>query len=337
MPISQSPTSPTAPNLDSCWQEFNRLFPSEDACVEHLRRLLRVRSKCSTCANKLARTAYGARSFKCQFCFKKCWLTAGTFFHRVRQVRPWLAAIFLFERGISFNAVQFQRLLGIAHSTASTILKKITVAAHSAMQENATEEVPSSVFRPVFTKRSRETPARELPVAEQEAIDRSAGVTVSQMQLSQLSTQDPVEKAIYECLSFEPLPYDAICEKAGASVGQVSAALTFMELSGLVTRLHGDRYVWSAPVSAFTADKQLLDEPQKKVVDRILEYMRSKFGGISRKYLQNYISMHWCQIDRKRKSKRSVLDLCLGHKSVSYKEIREYVSPPLVQIAAIEI
>ena len=341
------------------------MFPTEDACVEHLRRLLNMHRRCPTCANKFSSKVYGARFFKCQFCFRKRWLTAGTFFHRARQLRPWCAAIFLFERGVPFNAFQFHRLLGIAYSTALSIIKKISVAAQSAMQERSTVHVPSSLFLSVFTKRSRETPARKLPLAEQQAIDNSADQTASQSHVSLLRgpedlapdvanlsaltgareavnetiepvIEDPAEQAIYKCLSLEPMPYDAICERVGISAGQASAALTFMELSGLVTRLCGDRYVRCASVTTVTAGNQPLDEPQKKVVDRILEYIRSEFGGISRKYLQNYISMHWCQGDRKGQSEGSLMDLCLRHRSVSHHEIREYVSPALVQIATIE-
>jgi DprA winged helix domain len=358
MPISQPHFSPKAPTLAACWQEFNRLFPNEGTCVEHIRKLLPRQSRCSTCANTPARNVYGGRFFKCQFCFKKRWLTAGTFFHRARQLRPWLAAIFLFERGVPVNALQLHRLLGIAYSTAFSILKKITAATHGALQEQATMPVPSSLFRSLFTKRSRETPARKLPLAEEDAIDeafdemarqRSGDLPRDQASMGALEItpealkeavepiiEDPVEKAIYTSLSAKAIPYDAICEKTSFSAREVSAALTFMELSGLVKRLPGDQYVRSPAVSSATAGEQALDGAQMKVVDKIVEYIRSKFGGISRKYLQNYISIQWYQADSEQGGQRSLLDLCLKQKSVCHREIREYVSPPLVQIAAID-
>jgi hypothetical protein len=209
----------------------------------------------------------------------------------------------------------------------------------------------------VFTKRSRETPARKLPLAEQEAIDEACDEMTSQrsgdlprneasMGVLEITPEavkeavepiieDPVEQAIYRSVSAKPIPYDAICEKTRLSAGEVSAALTFMELSGVVKRLPGDQYVRCPAVSAATAGEQALDKAQKKVVDKIVEYIRSKFGGISRKYLQNYISIQWYQADGEG-AHGSLLDLCLKHRSVCHREIREYVSPPLVQIAKID-
>jgi len=360
--------SSDATTLYSCWREFKHLFPTEQACVEQLRRRLKTRSRCSACFNRISRKTKGARFVKCQFCFRKQWLTAGTFFHRIRQLRPWFAAIFLFERGVSFNAFQFHNLVGIAYSTAFSILKKIAAAAHSAMQEDATVQLPSALFLDVFTKRSRETPARKRPLAEQEGIDQAmAGDdTVKQGEAfsapgcnelpphaNNLTTvvlaqeaavkeaigptiQDPMENAIYECLSLKPVPYDAICEKVCAPAGQVSAALTMLELSGLVNRLAGDQFVRSSTSATAAAGKQSLDGPQGKIVNELIKYIREKFGGISRKYLQYYISMHWCQINRKHWRRGSLLDLCLTTRSVSRTEIKEYVTPPLVQIAMIE-
>src|SRR5215472_16255662 len=143
---------------ESGWQEFVQRFPTEEACVEELCRLLEMTTKCSYCANNITQRVYCARLVKCPFCLRKRRLTAGTFFHGARQVRPWLAAIFLFEQGVPFNAFQFHKLVGIAYSSAFAILKKITVVVHSALQEEDAVLVPSALFLSVFTKRSRETP-----------------------------------------------------------------------------------------------------------------------------------------------------------------------------------
>jgi hypothetical protein len=149
--------------------------------------------------------------------------------------------------------------------------------------------------------------------------------------------EDPVERAIYECLSLSPTAYDAMCAKLGLSAGELSAALTFMELSGLVKRLPGEQYVRSAPFSTGRSGTASIEGPQRKLVDGIVDYIRNTFGGISRKYLQNYISMHWCQDNGQKQGKNSLLNLCLRFRSVGHKEIRDYVSPRLVQIALTEV
>jgi predicted RNA-binding Zn-ribbon protein involved in translation (DUF1610 family) len=331
--------------LEFYWQEFVRLRPTEQACVEYLRKSLNMKGNCPSCTNEISVKVDGARFFKCPSCSKKQWLTARTFFHRSRKVRPWLGAIFLLERGVPFNAYQFHKLAGIAYSTAFSILKKITVALQHAMEENSTVSVSSSHFVEIFGKRSRETPVRKRPVCEQEEIDNGSATNAIENQrgaiapdalkeTSEPTIEDPVERAIYKCLSFKPLPYDAICERLGLAAGDVSAALTLLELSSLVSRLPGDQYVRSLATANAAAGNQSLSEPSHKTLVReIADYIRTKFGAVSRKYLQNYISIHWWQSTREKKQENALLTLCLRFRSVKHYEIREYVSPPLVQVA----
>jgi DNA processing protein len=50
------------------------------------------------------------------------------------------------------------------------------------------------------------------------------------------------ERTIYDMLSAEPTHFDVLCERSGLSVGEMSAALTMLELAGLVGRHPGDWY-----------------------------------------------------------------------------------------------
>jgi len=219
---------------------------------------------------------------------------------------------------VSFNAFQFHKLVGIAYSTAFAILKKISVAAHTAMQDDDIVHLPSSLFSSVFKKRSRQTPAGKTPLAEEDISNTLADNQTESEAEATLppgceeppTIQDPMERAIYECLSLKPLPYDSIFEKLGAPPGELSAALTLLELSELVKRLPGDRYIRSSRSSGVTGAHQSIDEPQTKLVAQVIKYIRKTFGGISRKYLQNYISMHWCHSKTKRSKQNSLLDLC---------------------------
>jgi hypothetical protein len=304
---------------------------------------------------------------KCQFCFKKRWLTAGTFFHRIRRARPWLAAIFLIEHGVAFNSFQFHRLLGIAYSSALSILKKVSVVIQSAMRDDDFIRLPSALFLPLFTKRSRKTPANKKPLAEEEAMHvASADDDISgERELSLASIDagshfrdgqvkdsvrlrndfreatehlilDPSEKAIYECLSLKPTHCDLICERVQMSIGQVSAALTLLELSGIVWRLPGDHYVRCEPAKAHESTQKSLEGlSNKALVDSVITFTRNSFRGISRKYLQNYISVYWCYVDKARWNAGSLLELCIGFRPVAHEEILAYVSPSSIQIATV--
>jgi predicted Rossmann fold nucleotide-binding protein DprA/Smf involved in DNA uptake len=55
----------------------------------------------------------------------------------------------------------------------------------------------------------------------------------------------PRERAVYDCIGMEPITADEICVLTKTSAADVSCLLTGLELSGLVTRLPGQRYVKS--------------------------------------------------------------------------------------------
>ncbi len=54
------------------------------------------------------------------------------------------------------------------------------------------------------------------------------------------------EKELFELLSDEPIHFDLLCERTGMPVGELSAALTMLELAGVVTRHVGDLYTREA-------------------------------------------------------------------------------------------
>ena len=55
------------------------------------------------------------------------------------------------------------------------------------------------------------------------------------------------EKDIYQMLSNEPVHFDVICEETKMQAGELSAALTMLELAGLITRHPGDWYSKQQP------------------------------------------------------------------------------------------
>jgi DNA processing protein len=58
----------------------------------------------------------------------------------------------------------------------------------------------------------------------------------------QVMPANTLERQILENLDFEPTHVDEICHAVGLPVAQVSAALTMMELKGLVQHVGGMRY-----------------------------------------------------------------------------------------------
>ena len=147
------------------------------------------------------------------------------------------------EHGLILSSSRFHKLAGIAQSSALQIFKKIAMVIQSHMDEEALS-IDSSCFCPVFCKRSRETPAREHPCAEQAEIDkqwagtngktlegqdgarvsadcRDLGTPEDSSQDKSMDSQsispDPKEELcgyeleVYEALSTEPTSVDVLC------------------------------------------------------------------------------------------------------------------------------
>ena len=157
--------------LASLMAEFDVAFPSKEACLAELFRLARIEIHCRFCHSRNLQLSSGGRVGKCCACKKKPWLTAGTILDHIRAPRARLAAIWLTMRGAVLNSVAFSKLLSIAQSSALGILKWVRFAIQDLFPANA-PLVHSSLFTPVFWKRSLETPAREPPVAEQDEMER---------------------------------------------------------------------------------------------------------------------------------------------------------------------
>jgi predicted RNA-binding Zn-ribbon protein involved in translation (DUF1610 family) len=102
-------------------RDFDRQFPDDDACLEHLM-LVRYgrRFPCPKCAREATFYRRAARpAFTCEFCGHDINPMAGTIFHRSHTaLRKWFYAIFLFassRHGVP--ARELQRQLGVTLKT----------------------------------------------------------------------------------------------------------------------------------------------------------------------------------------------------------------------------
>jgi transposase len=103
-------------------REFNKRFPTEDVCLEHLMRVrFGERLTCSKCQKQA--TYYrvkSRRSFECEHCGYQVYPTAGTPFESTRTpLRDWFYVMFLFcasRNGVA--AKEVQRQLGVTYKTA---------------------------------------------------------------------------------------------------------------------------------------------------------------------------------------------------------------------------
>ena len=150
-------------SLKVLWKQFNSRFKTEEDCAEELFKRHSEAIQCRHCNCTEIESNYGARFGRCKKCRRKFWFTSGTFFNRIRLARPWLAAIWLMERGITINAGQLHRLVDIAISSAWALLKKLSMVIKNVMDSQPAVEQASENFAPAICKRSLETPAKLHP------------------------------------------------------------------------------------------------------------------------------------------------------------------------------
>jgi ribosomal protein L37AE/L43A len=356
------------------WKEFCTELETKKDYYEALYKMMNgeLRPDCKFCGSQEVERDYGARFGACRDCGAKIYFTAGTFFHNIRHPQAWLGAIWLLEHGVQFNAWQFHLVAGIAYSTAWTILKKLAVVLQSHVEADPVcLEIASVLFAPTFCKRSLETPANEPPSAEQNEIEKRSlddggtddvtnGSHASASTRASSTTEDRIgalpgpHAAIYAILSVSPIEFDELSRKSGTEARRLSTILTMLELDGLASSLPGNKFVRAVPVAsnthplstAVTASRQhgsaaLWTDNQNKggmSMDAIavqIDFIRSCFQGISRKYLQLFLATSWCLLDRGRWPTGSLFRACIAFSKISYEEIRLFVSPLYVKLAPI--
>src|SRR5271166_3550472 len=123
-------------DLELLWKQFNELFPTDDACLRELLRMVwgTETMACGHCNSTRVDQEEGGRTIKCGMCKKVTWLTAGTFFQHIKHPRAWLAAIWFKDQGKSLSASKFTKVVvKVAQSTASIIFRKLRMVIFSEM------------------------------------------------------------------------------------------------------------------------------------------------------------------------------------------------------------
>lgn len=198
------------------------------------------------------------------------------------------------------------------------------------MSEQA--DVSSAEFAILLFRRSRETPARRHPSAEQEEVERK--LWLEKMKNGQLdnsleSQLAGSEKAVYGLLSDQPTTFDKLKVNTDLDTGILTSALMMLELAGLARR-SGDQYVRHA--SNLNGVREILDDDTAQIVADFLDYVRIIFHGISRKNLQLYLAAYWCDVDGRRWQPGALLHACIQSRPISGREILAFVSQPVVKI-----
>lgn len=278
------------------------------------------------------------RMYRCEMCRKEIWLTGGTFFDHVRKFRPYLATFYLLERGIVLSACDLSKVLSVSTCTADRIYKKVAKLVTEKMQASAAD-VPSADLQGVVCRRTRETPSRQHPLAEEVAVQKLLALQepADFDQESKYPELSDTEKSVLELLSDTPIRFTDICEEMKLECANASAAIISLELRQLATRLNGDKYVRSDPPTMRASsllNSQKKESKYSKITTKIIDFIEERFQGVSRKYLQFYAALYWIYDDRKRWGPDSIRQLCVKSRHIPYREILAFVTPPTVKVCA---
>jgi len=359
--------------IDRCLRKFNKALKQEADCIEAIVQSLGSAAKtCQHCGSVRVSRRYGQRVLRCNACHQRTWILAKTFFGRLKKVRPWLMAIWLMEDGAHLSGGELHRRARISDSSAQSIVKKLSMVVHQAMGKGA-ELIASLRFLVLFCKRSSETPAQEHPTAEEKgglsknraakenharspSTARSpAGVSASYVtakvqknrtpckladtaQVDQLTTD---EREVYDVLSDQPIYFDTLCNRVTVPINELNVALLNLELAGLAQRTAGHHYIRNCLYEDLSTGEPEETDPDASAAESSLEmkqyvdFIRRTFHGISRKYLQIYLALHWCYVDREAWSCGRLMTECLRFGPLVFKRIRAYVSPSMVQVRAV--
>ncbi|MBS1957080.1 MAG: hypothetical protein JST89_23015 [Cyanobacteria bacterium SZAS-4] len=304
-------------------------FPTDQDCFDELIKHIVV--KCNRCQSKRVEIKVGRRDALCLQCNRKTWITAKTFFNAVKKPRIYLVAIIAMGSGIIFNGAELARAATIAVSSAQHVIKRVSSVLIELMAQACVGTL-SSEFAPCVIRRSTESPAKNHTHAEFDEVEKQLHTQRSNEQ-AVLDTLGDDEKTVYSLFQDQPISVSELELKSGLKPGQLTAALTMLEIELLIQKSEGTSYVRLKQIAKPTvtsSSKQL-----NRFIRKNLRLIRKCFKGVSRKYLQIYLATCWCLLDRSTWTVQNLLKACANSKPISTQDLIEYVSPPVVLLCQI--
>jgi|GEM_PF-280602 len=345
------------PEIQAIWAQVNIIAPTDADAMEIFYKYFRdFGFEHSHCDNPNVCRAEGDRMSVCKGCGQGFWFTSGTLLARVKRFKPYLAAFLIREAGLIISAAAFARLADIHVATASNIQRKISMAILNCMEATDADAaaVAGRLFKDIIARRSRETPARMHPFAEEEEIESAqldlnmdaaaSEVSPDALPVSMESSEavddgdvDPFEQAIrvvYGLLSEIKICAEKLSLQANISIGRVNGALTMLELRGQAKQLPDGKFV-----RVITVPKVVLSDAESTYAARVgfsigvaQNIIGKVFHRVSRKALQLYLAAVWGVLDREKWGLCSIFQLCFEHPPITYSQLLHYVSPPILKL-----
>lgn len=199
--------------LAESYSKFCVQYPTDADCEEALCRIAEQMglANCRKCGSTEMRRSFGSRTIVCANCKRKRSIFSGTYFHGIRRAKPWLAAIWFKAEQSEASPLHFAELVGICYASAWALFQKLAWVA--ACNINFADCVVSALFSEMFCKRTRETPKKLHPRAEEG--QGEVGEQTSSRETSHSSSEQPPPKA--ECMDAQVRDDVSVDNRSGAS------------------------------------------------------------------------------------------------------------------------
>ena len=292
--------------------DFQAMFPDEEACWKHLRRMRWPRGfVCLRCGHRKSYPVAERRLEQCRACRYQASLTAGTIFHKTRvPLQIWFLGIFFVARHKkAISALQFQRDTGLgSYRTAWLLLHKLR-----------SNLKPRAGFRLRGLVEADETylgASRERGVVGRRVVGKSiVGIAVEQRE----HTAGKVRLTVLEGVSFDDLgPFvRGVIDGHDATIRTDGwKGYLPLEAAGVPHDPHtqGKDFARSAKLMPWS----------HTVFSNLKAWIRGTFHGVSRKHLQRYLDEFAYRFDRRWKEEELfgfVLRRALGGEPFPYHRL----------------
>lgn len=341
-------------DLESLANEFASTFPTEQACLSELYRLVGIDDGiCHACGSSNIEKTDSNRSAHCLSCKDDTWFTAGTILKQMKLPTPRLAKIWFESRGVSLSAAAHGRLLKIAYASAHGIKIWFDEILVNALPDD-TASFHSSHFRAVICKRSLQTPQLEHPRAEIDQIEQTEPLLDQSDQDIQPSLpngalnstipeetgiarlddwqtnllNEPNQVIVQNLLSKTPIRFNALHQLANLPTGELLASISILELCGKAKCLPDNTYIACQPKPKLKA----LTEESLTLIEDFMQFVRDTYHGISRKFLQLYTAAFWYHRNRQQLSIEHIMQAAL-RTNPNIASTRAYLSPAFVKLS----
>ncbi len=327
--------------LKKVMRKFRKKYPTEAKCTNGLITLTKLDiANCRECGSKNVQHISGTSNVVCNACKSTVDVFDNTIFQRIQLPAAYLAAIWLRQRQIEVSENLFADHMGISQSTAHVIEKKIdTVILETLMDESI--EVDSSLFAEIVCKRSSETPAREEPRKEQDAVDAKLRQKYEETRNRKADSESdeteefdeticPAEMQlkVYRTFSDKPLVADEIIDLTGLPTSHVLGILSCLEAQGKVRRTRIGAY--QRVNKRLGLDKFFNIDSAK--LQQFFDHVRRIFHGVSRKHLQKFLARYWGFVGAQFKDSDLLFQACGKHPPISREQLRSFVTEPMVKV-----